>query len=78
MGRGSGFNIGPSGPLRHGGQFEGMQLAAHAAAQRPIDHLVLLDPGFAGEGRRNDRGGVMVAVAAQILDRDLGVREGPP
>src|SRR6185503_18327992 len=46
-------NIGRSGLLRHGGQFEGMQHAAHAAAQRAIDHLVLLDLGLAGESRRN-------------------------
>src|SRR6266850_877548 len=71
-GRGSGLNIGPSGPLRHGGQFKGMQHTAHAVAQRAIDHLVLLNLGFAGEGCGNDRGGIVVAVARQILDLDLG------
>src|SRR3982751_3854975 len=36
-------NIGPSGLLRHGGQLERMQDAAHSPAQRTVDHLVLLD-----------------------------------
>ena len=49
-----------------------MQHAPHAAAQGAIDHLVLLDLGFAGEGRGNNRGGVMVTVADHILDLDLG------
>src|SRR5947208_6824844 len=46
-------NIGPSGLLRHGGQLQSMQDAPHAAAQRLIDHLVLLDLGLAGKGWRN-------------------------
>src|SRR4029077_10863054 len=71
-GRGSGFNIGPSGPLRHGGQFEGVQHTPHAAAQGAINHLGLLHLGFAGEGRGNNRGGVMVTVTDHILDLDLG------
>ena len=58
-------------------KLQGMEYAAHPAAQRAIDHLVLLDLGFAGESRRNDRGGPMVAVAGQVLDLDLGVRECP-
>src|SRR5271170_3679641 len=49
-GRGSEPNIGPSASLRHGGQFEGMEHAPHAAAEGAIDHLVLLHLGFAGEG----------------------------
>ena len=47
-----------------------MQLVAHAALQRLIDHLMLLDAGLAFEGGGDDGGGVMVAVAAQILDAD--------
>src|SRR3979409_513666 len=43
------LNIGRSGLLRHGGQFQGMQHAAHPAAQRAVDHLVLLDLGLAGK-----------------------------
>src|SRR4029453_5901581 len=49
-GRGSVGNIRFSGPLRHGGQFQGVQHAAHAPAQGAVDHLVLLDLGFAGKG----------------------------
>ena len=57
--------------------FERVQNAAHATAQRAIDHLVLLDLGFAREGGRNHRRGPMVAVAGQVLHLDLGVRECP-
>ena len=45
--------------------------------QRLIDHLVLLHPALALEGGGDDMGGVMVAVAAQILDRDCARRAGP-
>src|SRR4249920_2658565 len=44
------LNIGRSGLLRHGGQLQRMQDTAHAAAQRAVDHLVLLDLGLAGKG----------------------------
>src|SRR5258708_28435782 len=67
-GAGLALNIGPSGRLRHGGQFEGMENAPHAPAQGAIDHLVLLHLGFAGKGRGNNRGGIMVTVADHILD----------
>src|SRR5215475_14924075 len=67
------INIRPSRPLRHGGQFQRMQDTAHAAAQRLINHLVLLDLGLAGKGRRNDRSRPMVTVAREILHLDLGV-----
>ena len=60
--------VNPRGALRLQG--EGMQLVAHAALQRLIDHLVLLHPALALEGGGDDVRGVMVAVAAQILDRD--------
>src|SRR5258708_4833417 len=57
------LNIGRSGLLRHGGELECVENAAHPAAQRAIDHLVLLDLRLAGEGRRNHRGGIVIAVA---------------
>src|SRR4051812_37228597 len=69
------LNIRRSAPRRHGGQLQGVQHAAHAIAQRPIDHLVLLDLGLAGKGRRNDRGRPMVAVAREVLHLDRGVRD---
>src|ERR1051325_10034247 len=56
-------------------QSERVQFVAHSAAQGLVDHLVLLYPAFAAEGARDDMRGVMVAIAAQILDRDL--RVGP-
>ena len=52
-----------------------MQLVAHAALQRLIDHLMLLDAGLALEGGGDDGGGVVVAVAAQIVDAYLRVGE---
>ena len=56
--------------VRHGGgQRQGVQLAAHAPAQRPVDHLVLLDPALAAKGRRHHVRPVVIAVARQILDR---------
>ena len=56
-------------------QGERMQLIAHPAAQRLIHHLVLLDPRLAAKGARHDVGGVMIAIAAQIFDLDLRVRQ---
>ena len=53
------------------GQGERVQRAAHAAAERLVDHLVLLHAGLALEGARDDVGGVVVAVAGQIPDLDL-------
>src|SRR6266567_2121371 len=50
-----------------------VQLVAHPAEQRLIDQLVLLDPGFAAERAGDDLRGIVIAVAAQILDRDLRV-----
>src|SRR6516165_4448788 len=49
-------------------QRQGMKLVAHAAPESLIDHLVLLDPRLADEGRGNHGRRVMVAIAAQILD----------
>src|SRR6266404_2543086 len=51
-------------------QRERVQLVAHPAAQRLIDQLMLLDPAFAAEPAGDDAGGVVIAVAPQILDRD--------
>src|SRR5260370_8976499 len=52
---------------------EGVQLAAHAPLQCPVDHLVLLDPCLALEGRRFDMGGIVIAIAAEVLDRDARI-----
>src|SRR5918999_1516099 len=53
-----------------------MQFGAHPAAQRFVDHLVLPDPGHAGERGADDSGGIMVAVAGEVADLDLGVGDG--
>src|SRR5579883_2327158 len=45
------------------------------AAQGLINHLVLLNPGFAAERARHDMGRIVIAVAAQIFDRYLRVRQ---
>ena len=52
-----------------------MQLVAHPPLQGLVDHLVLLHPGLALERRRDDVGRVVVTVAAQVLDVDLGVAD---
>src|SRR5204863_1713084 len=63
--------------LRYAGlQRQRMEYAAHLALQRLIHDLVLLDPGLAPE-RLGDHGcRVMVAVAGQIANRHVGVRNG--
>jgi len=50
-----------------------MQRPAHLTFQRIINHLVLLDARFAAKRFRDDGGGVMVAVAGEIVDRDKSV-----
>ncbi len=50
-------------------QRQGVQLAAHPAAQRLVDHLVLLHPRLAAERSETTCARVVVAVAGQILDR---------
>ena len=53
-----------------------MQLTPHAPAKRLVNHLVLLHAAFAGKGLGYNAAGVMVAIAAQILDHHSGVRKG--
>src|SRR5665647_278831 len=59
---------------RSGLQRQGVQHAAHLAFERLIDQLMLLDPGFALERRRNHGRRVVVAVTGKIADRHFGVR----
>src|SRR5580704_5165362 len=67
-----------SGFRRAGLQRQRMQLAAHFGLERLVDDLVLLDSGFAAK-RFGDHGcGIMVAVAGEIADRHLGVRNARP
>src|SRR5215213_5759241 len=66
------------GPSRRGGglEGEGVQLPAHAALQGGVDDLVLLHAALAAEGFGHDRSGIVIAVAGQVLDGDLGVGQG--
>src|SRR5712691_3300588 len=54
-------------------QCQRVQFVAHAALQCLVHQLVLLHPALAAEGAGDDMSGVVVAVAAQIFDRDLRV-----
>src|SRR5665213_1782408 len=67
--------VGKSGSILWGGGLErkGMQRVADMAAQRLVDHLVLLNPALTLEGGRYDQRGIVIAVTPQILDGDLGV-----
>src|ERR1700752_3873753 len=56
-------------------QGERMKFVAHPAAQCLIHHLMLLDPSLAAKGAGNDMRRIMIAIAAQVLDRDLSVRQ---
>src|SRR5262245_320766 len=63
-------------PLRHPRlQRERVERPAHLAPQRLVDELMLLDARFAPEGFGDDGRGIMVAVAREVADRDLGVRD---
>ena len=53
-----------------------MQFAADLALQGRINKLVLTHARHAAEGLVDDARLVVVAVAGQILDGDLGVRKG--
>src|SRR5438045_835483 len=55
-------------------QLQGVERAAHAAAERFIDLLVLADPRQAAEALGHHAGGIMVAVAGKIRDLDPRVR----
>ncbi len=46
--------------------------------KRLIDQLMLLHAAFALEGGGDDVGGVVVAVATQVFDGDLGVGQAFP
>src|SRR5215470_9698665 len=64
----------PASGRRHAGlQRERVQNAAHLAFQGGVDQLVLLHARFSAKAFRDDRRGVVVAVAGEIADRHLGV-----
>jgi hypothetical protein len=55
-----------------------MEGPAHLPLQRGIDHLVLLYPAPALERFGGDTRGKMVAIARQIHDDDMSIRERLP
>src|SRR5690348_385342 len=67
--------ISVSGRWYAGLQRERVQDAAHLAFQGGVDQLVLLHARFSAKAFRDDRRGVVVAVAGEIADRHLGVRD---
>src|SRR6516165_3846387 len=54
-------------------QCKRVKFVAHAATQCLIHHLMLLDPSLAPEGAGDDMRRIMIAIAAQVFDRDLSV-----
>src|SRR5579859_1078908 len=50
-----------------------VELVTHASAQGLVDQLVLLHAGLALEGRGDDVGGVMIAIAPEVLNGDARV-----
>ena len=65
--------------FRHAGlQRQRVQRAAHLAFERLVDDLVLLHPRFAAEGLGDDGRGIVVAVAGEVADGDVGVRNAGP
>src|SRR5437763_15416878 len=62
--------------FRHPGlQGQGVQRAAHLALKSLVNDLVLLNPGFAAEGFRDHGCGIMIAVAGQVADGHLRIRD---
>ena len=68
----------PSRSGTAGLQRKRVQFPAHLAAERGIDHLVLANPRQAAELLRADPRAIVVAVAREVVDADLGVGEGRP
>ena len=52
-----------------------VQILAHLGLEGIVDDLVLLDPRLAAEYFRDHGCGIMIAVAGEVLDADLGVGE---
>src|ERR1700688_2642538 len=67
-----------SGVRRAGLQRQRVQLADHLGLERLVDDLVLLDSGFAAKRFGYHSRGIMIAVAGEIADRHLGVRNARP
>jgi hypothetical protein len=59
------------------GCFEGKRMkgSAHLPLKRRIDHLALLDPALAYERSGGDASSEMVAIASEVGDNHLDIRE---
>src|SRR3954454_23949802 len=63
--------------VRHCGfELQCVKLTPNARPERGIDGLMLLDAAEAGEALADDARSVMVAVAGEIADAHVGVRDG--
>src|SRR3954469_3225941 len=61
--------------VRHRGfELQCVKLTSDAPPKRGIDGLMLLDPAQSGEAAADDARRIMVAVAGEVADRHLGVR----
>src|SRR6266581_4627621 len=54
-------------------QGKGVQRTPHLALQGVVNKLVLLNPRFTAKALRQHGGGIMVAIASEVPDRDLGI-----
>src|ERR1041385_3132792 len=52
-----------------------VKLSPYASPKRRIDGLMLLDPAHSFEASADHPGGIMVAIAGKIADRNLSVRD---
>src|SRR6202165_2193627 len=63
-------------PLRDPGlERQRVERAAHLPLQGLVDQLMLLHPRLAAEGFGDHGGGIMIAVAGEVANGDLGVRD---
>ena len=53
-----------------------MKFTPHTAFEGTVDQLMLGHPGFARKGLRHHMGGIMIAVAGQVLDGHLCIGQG--
>src|SRR5436190_10452688 len=56
-------------------QRQGVQRATHLALQGLVNDLMLLNPGLAAEGFRDHGRGIMIAIAGQVADGHLRIRD---
>jgi hypothetical protein len=54
-------------------QGKGVQRTPHLALQSVVNKLVLLNPRFATEALRQHGSGIVVAIAREVPNRDLGI-----